>query len=118
MFFLLLISRSCPTNWTLWEDSCYFLNLSVRAGWGNSRRYCQSLGNGSDLAVLNSYREFLWVRQFQQPGAIDIYGCWVGAYSFTILTNFTWIDGRKLPNGSPYWNPRMRFNENNDKILK
>uniref|UniRef100_A0A3Q2NQH3 C-type lectin domain-containing protein n=1 Tax=Fundulus heteroclitus TaxID=8078 RepID=A0A3Q2NQH3_FUNHE len=104
----------CPTNWHLFDNSCYLIAKQLRS-WSGSQTYCQS--QGAHLAIILTAEEqtFLW--NLLPRGHWNSY--WFGITDGETEDQWKWIDGTPLVGG--FWEenePNNHINEDCGYIVK
>ncbi|KAM4550728.1 CD209 antigen-like protein C [Fundulus diaphanus] len=104
----------CPTNWHLFNNSCYLIAKQLRS-WSGSQTYCQS--QGAHLAIILTAEEqtFLW--NLLPRGHWNAY--WFGITDGETEDQWKWIDGTPLVGG--FWEenePNNHINEDCGYIVK
>ncbi|KAK5601017.1 hypothetical protein CRENBAI_005424 [Crenichthys baileyi] len=104
----------CPTNWHLFENSCYLIAKQLKT-WTGGQTYCQS--EGAHLAIILSAEEqtFLW--NLLPRGHWNSY--WFGITDGETEDEWKWIDGTPLVGG--FWEenePNNHINEDCGYMVK
>ncbi|KAK0406506.1 hypothetical protein QR680_018615 [Steinernema hermaphroditum] len=78
-------SPACPSNWSGWNNHCYFFN-SIPLAWKDAESFC--LTQGAHLTSIQSDEEnrFVW-----NLGKVD--SAWIGGSAGFAEYVFTWTDG-------------------------
>ncbi|XP_038158804.1 C-type lectin domain family 4 member E [Cyprinodon tularosa] len=105
----------CPTNWHLFENSCYLITAQNRQGWSGSNRYCQT--QGAHLAIILTAEEqtFLW--NLLPRGHWNAF--WFGITDGETEDEWKWVDGTPVEGG--FWEenePNNHINEDCGYIVK
>ncbi|KAG7215543.1 hypothetical protein INR49_014710 [Caranx melampygus] len=104
----------CPTDWQLFENSCYLISRVTR-DWSGAQAYCQS--RGGHLAIIHTAEEqtFLW--DLLPRGHWNSY--WFGITDGETEDVWKWVDGTTVVGG--FWEdgePNNHINEDCGYIVK
>ncbi|CAL1583844.1 unnamed protein product [Knipowitschia caucasica] len=108
------VPLTCPSDWLLFGDSCYFISKQIKS-WSSSQTYCQS--QGGHLAIVTSPEEqtFIWDRL--PRGHWNVF--WIGISDGHTEDEWKWVDGTPLDTG--FWEegePNNHINEDCGNIVK
>ncbi|KAK2900078.1 hypothetical protein Q8A73_013207 [Channa argus] len=67
--------RRCPTNWTPYNDRCYYCN-STQTSWADAERCCES--QNGHLALLDNVEEYYLVKQLVMTATKLSQPIWLG----------------------------------------
>ncbi|XP_004074312.1 hepatic lectin [Oryzias latipes] len=104
----------CPTNWHLFNSSCYFISTQMKP-WRDSQTYCQR--QGAHLAIIHTAEEqtFLW--DLLPRAHWNAY--WFGISDRQKEDEWKWVDGTSVEKS--FWEegePNNHINEDCGYIVK
>ncbi|XP_005085336.1 CD209 antigen-like protein A [Mesocricetus auratus] len=92
------LCRSCPWDWTPFQESCYFFSVAQKT-WNDSATACQKVG--AQLVVIKSDEE----QNFLQQSSKKRGNTWMGLIDLNKESTWHWVDGSPLTlSFMKYWN--------------
>ena len=77
-----LISGSCPCEWTLFGDQCYYTDESLAANWAETQEQCRHLGGHLAVPTNNERNQ----RVFEIMKERNYGSAWIGLYRESVNT--------------------------------
>ncbi|KAK5621544.1 hypothetical protein CRENBAI_001598 [Crenichthys baileyi] len=78
---------TCPTGWTRFDNSCYFLS-TTKGSWDEGRKDCRT--RGADLVVINNKNEQTFLSTFAERHT------WIGLNDKETERSWKWVDATPI----------------------
>lgn len=98
--------QPCPTNWLVFQSSCYKFLLSESnywKTWSDSQTYCQNIN--AKLVVIESQDEQEFISNHTKFYYDEYHGYWIGLGTTALNQGWSWTDGSNLTIG--YWTQKQ-----------
>ncbi|KAK2830786.1 hypothetical protein Q5P01_018717 [Channa striata] len=105
---------TCPSDWHLFNNSCYFIS-TISRDWSGSQAFCQT--QGGHLAIIHTAEEQTFVWNLLSRGHWNAY--WFGITDEHTEDQWKWVDGTPLVGG--FWEvgePNNHIDEDCGYIVK
>jgi len=94
--------KCCPSGWVIHENSCYYIDDTLKQNQNDARKTCQSMGG--DLPIIKSAEvdKFI-IDLIRKQDYITMFGAWIGLEKNHDDSLFYWIDGTPLAGQYQNW---------------
>ncbi|XP_063595959.1 uncharacterized protein LOC134772775 isoform X1 [Penaeus indicus] len=80
---------------------CVMVDAVILGTWDEVRLFCHQLGG--QLAKLDDLEFMYHVAKYIRDNGIDNHSYWIGGSDTASEGDFTWLDGERVKEGTPYW---------------